>query len=592
MLREKLQSISLTHISLALVGLMWVFPFLHYVHRYPLTTFYQEWWSALLGVAALTLLVGRAYWQRPEIPRIAQLPVGLAAIALLQLALGKMAYFDQALLYTLYLLFAALLMMLGAWLRDNFGFARLAQVLAISLLIGAEISAAIGVLQHFRWHTPFDSVIVAKVSSDVFGNLAQRNHFADYIALGLISLGLLHQQHGLKGRYASLLALPLLLAMTLSGSRSTWLYLLLMGALAAWWGWRDAAQRPLLRYSLALLAGFGAMHMVVQLPFMAGAGSSVDTMQRMFGEDATGGIRLYLWRESWLIFGQSPWLGVGFGQFAWHHLQMMPALQPGNIQGLYNNAHNLVFQLAAETGIAGLLVLFASLGLWLNGLRRAPLDAAHWWGYAVLGVLAIHSLLEYPLWYTYFVAVASILLGALDETRYRLQLRSVGRLSVAAMLLLGLLTLLQLRASYVQLEQVLRMRPASAADSGVFARMRDGLVDIHGGSLLSPYAELFMSSMIEVSEERKRAKLELNTRVMRFVPVGHVVYRQSLLLALNDMPQQARTVLEQALWSYPGEFAATRKRLAELAEKEPGRYAALLEFALQKEQEYASAVRH
>src|SRR3989339_1261646 len=83
-LRSSFQGLRLTHISLTLVGLMWVLPFLHYRHQYPLTTFYQEWWSALLGVAALTLLVGRAYWQRPEIPRIAQLPVGLAAIALLQ----------------------------------------------------------------------------------------------------------------------------------------------------------------------------------------------------------------------------------------------------------------------------------------------------------------------------------------------------------------------------------------------------------------------------------------------------------------------------------------------------------------------------
>ncbi|OGS71231.1 MAG: hypothetical protein A2063_02090 [Gallionellales bacterium GWA2_60_142] len=596
MLRNALQSVRLhqlnwTHISLTLVGLMWVFPFLHYVHRYPLTTFYQEWWSALLGVGALTLLVGREYWVRPEIPRIAQLPVGLAAIALLQLALGKMVYFDQALLYSLYLLFAALLMMLGAWLRDIFGFARLAQTLAIALLVGAEISAAIGVLQHFHWSTPFDTVIVAKISSSLFGNLAQPNHFANYIALGLISLGLLHQL-GLKGRYAALLALPMLLTMTLSGSRSTWLYLLMMGALAAWWSRRDAAQRPLLRYSLLLLAGFGAMHLLVQLPFMAGAGGSIDTMQRLFGADVSGGIRLYLWRESWLIFGQAPWLGVGFGQFAFHHLQMLPVLQPDNIQGLYNNAHNLVFQLAVESGVAGLLVLFVALAMWLNGLRRATPDAAHWWGYAALGVLAIHSLLEYPLWYTYFVAVAAILLGALDETRYRLELRAVGRLSVAAMLLLGLLTLLQLRISYVQLEQVLRMRPASAADQTSFTRVRDGLVAIHGGSLLSPYAELFMSSMIEVGEDRKRDKLELNSRVMRFVPVGHVVYRQALLLAQNDMPQQARAAMEQAIWSYPSEFDATRRQLESLAEKEPARYAALLEFALQKEQEYASAVRH
>jgi hypothetical protein len=257
-----------------------------------------------------------------------------------------------------------------------------------------------------------------------------------------------------------------------------------------------------------------------------------------------------------------------------------------------------VFQLAAETGVAGLLVLFASLGLWLNGLRRAPRDAAHWWGYASLGVLAIHSLLEYPLWYTYFVAVAAVLLGALDETRYRLELRALGRLSVAAMLLLGLLTLIQLRVSYLQLGQALRPAAstssgqASAADEDSFERVRDGLMEVHGGSLLSPYAELFLSSMIEVSEERKRDKLELNGRVMRFAPVGHVVYRQALLLALNDMPRQAEAALEQALWSYPGEWPATRERLEALAEKEPGRYAALLEFALRKEQEYASAVRH
>ena len=605
MLRNALQPIRLhqlnsTHISLALVGVMWVFPFLHYVHRYPLTTFYQEWWSALLGIAALMLLVGRAYWRRSEIPRIVQLPVALVAIALLQWALGKMVYSDQALLYALYLLFAALLMMLGAWLRDCFGLERLAQALAVCLLVGAEVSAAIGVLQHFRWSTPFDSVIVAKVSVSVYGNLAQPNHFGNYLALGLASLGLLHQGHGLRGRHAALLALPLLLAMTLSGSRSTWLYLLLMAGLAAWWGWRDAAQRPLLRYSLLLLAGFGAMHLLVQLPFMAGAGGSADTLQRLFGADASGGIRLYLWRESWMIFGQSPWLGVGFGQFAWHHLQMLPVLQPGNIQGLYNNAHNMVFQLAAETGLAGLLALFASLGIWLNGLRRAPLDAAHWWGYAALGVLAIHSLLEYPLWYTYFVAVAAVLLGALDETRYRLELYAVGRLSVAAMLLLGLLTLLQLRASYLQLGQALSIRSAastssgqaSAADQADFNRVRDGLVAVHGGSLLSPYAELFMSSMIEVSEDRKRDKLELNTRVMRFAPVGHVAYRQALLLALNGMPQQAGTALEQAMWSYPDEWSAARARLEALAEKEPERYAALLEFALRKEQEYASAVRH
>src|SRR5450759_2004613 len=284
--QSRLQSIRLsdikwTHISLTLVGLMWVLPFLHYRHENPLTTFDQEWWSAMLGLLALTLLTAREFWQKPEIPRIAQLPIALIVVVLLQLSLSKVAYFDQALLYILYLLFAALLVLLGARLSACFGVEKLAIVLAFSLLIGAELSALIGVLQHYQWHTPLDAVVVMQVSSGVYGNLAQPNHFANYIALGLISLGLLFQQRKFKSSYVILLAVPLLFAMTLSGSRSSWLYLLLMTCLAWWWARRDATMRPLLRYSSLLIVGFGLMHLVVQLPFMAGVDSGTNTVQRL-----------------------------------------------------------------------------------------------------------------------------------------------------------------------------------------------------------------------------------------------------------------------------------------------------------------------
>ncbi len=45
-------SIRPAHLSLILIGLMWVFPFLIYYHAYPRTTFYQEWSAAMLGLAA------------------------------------------------------------------------------------------------------------------------------------------------------------------------------------------------------------------------------------------------------------------------------------------------------------------------------------------------------------------------------------------------------------------------------------------------------------------------------------------------------------------------------------------------------------
>lgn len=606
----RLSDVKLAHISLALVGLMWVLPFVYYYHSLPLTTFDQELWSALLGALAFTLLVGRDFWRQPEIPRIVQLPAALIAVVWLQWWLGKIVYFDQAMLYVLYMLFAVLLMMLGAWLRDCFGMTKLALVLAIFLLVGAELNALIGVIQHYRWHTWLDSVIATKISPGVYGNIAQTNHFANYIALGLASLGLLYQQQRLKAGYVAVLALPLLLVMTLSGSRSSWLYLLMMGGLALWWAYRDAAQRPLLRYCLLLIVGFGVMHLVVQMSFISGVSSgSVNTVQRLLADSAAESPRLYLWREAVLMLIQFPWLGVGFGQFAWHHFQMLPVLQPGNIVGLYNNAHNLILQLAAEAGIAGLLALFVSVGVWLYGLyqryaissRTSPmencqhcdgLDAAHWWGFAVLGVLAIHSMLEYPLWYTYFIAIAAILLGALDETRYRLKMRVAGRLSVVIILLLGLVALMQLHNGYRGLKQTLAIYPESSDDYASLARIRDGLIALHGGSLLWPYAELPLSGQITVNSEHLKEKLALNTRVMRFMPIGVVVYRQAMLLAQANQQEQAKSVMVQAIWSYPAEFADARRQMVDLAEKDSEHFSALLEFALQKEQEYRRAVHH
>ncbi len=603
----RLKSINLAGICLALVGLMWIAPFLVNRHQYPLTTFDQEWWSVFIGIFALTLLTTREFWQQPEVPRIAQLPAALIGIVIVQMLLDKVAYFDQGMIYILYLLFAVALMLLGARLRVCFGIDRLALVLAGFLLVGAELSALVGVLQHFGWNTILNSLIAQKAYASVYGNLAQANHFASYITLGLISLGLLFHSGKLKAHVVILLAMPLLFVLVLSGSRSPWLFMLLLSGLAWWWARRDVAMRPLLRYSLLLAVGFGLMSLIVQLPFLQGTGNSVNTAQRLFSDNATGRIRLFVWHEAWLMFTHAPWLGVGMGQFATQHFELMPILRPANITGLYNNAHNLVLQIAAEMGIAGVLALLGGLFVWLRGVgqkyaifslattseRLSPdtkLSAAHWWGYTILGVLAIHSLLEYPLWYAYFLAIAAILLGAFDETRYRLELRNIGRVAMTLILLLGMLSLVQLHSGHQQLKDTLAITKQPTVSLADQQRIRDGLLAVYQGSLLAPYAELFISSVTEVNADHLKEKLALNSKVMRFIPMAPVVYRQAYFLAQNGQLEQAKVVIERAIWSYPGNQRA-HNQLVDLADKDPAHFSALLEFAVQKEQERVRAIR-
>jgi hypothetical protein len=158
-------------------------------------------------------------------------------------------------------------------------------------------------------------------------------------------------------------------------------------------------------------------------------------------------------------------------------------------------------------------------------------------------------------------------------------------------LLLGLLTLVQLKSGYQLLKDTLAIRPVSGNVAAAFEHTRNGLIQVRSGALLSPYADLFMAAYFEVSDEKLAAKLAVNSSVSRFIPIAPVVYRQACLLAQNGQYEAARRVYEQAIWAYPANQDA-RAQLVKLAQKDPAHFAALLEFALKTEQEYASAIHN
>lgn len=582
MLKQTLAAFRFAHFSLFCIGLMWVLPFLYYRHGLPLTTFYQEWGAAVLGLCAMPLLVTRRYWLQPEVPRIVLLPVGLLLLVVVQFALGKIGYFSQALLFTLYLLWAALLVMLGQRLREEFGLPLLVTVLASFLLLGAELSTLIGVLQHFHWHTFLDRVDMVNART-VFGNMGQPNHFADYISLGLASLGLLHTRWKLPTWLTVLLAVPMLFVLVLSGSRSALLYLLWLAGMAFLWQHRDKSNRPLLYYSLLLLLGFGLMQFVVLIPWLSGDNDNLTTFDRVIMAHG-GHIRLVIWYEAGLIFTKFPLLGAGFGQFGWQSFLLGPSMHNPLISGLYNSAHNLVMQIAAETGLVGLLILLSTLTLWIRQARSAPCTVYQWWGGSVLAVLGIHSLLEYPLWYAYFLGVAALTLGMLDCTTYRLELRT-GRLSIVAILLLGVLSLGQLLLGYHKLEDLISPQQASIKSKDFY----NNLLVTHRQALLLPYVELAMTSIMEGSESLADMR-DLNESVMHFVPISPVVYREIVLLALSGEQTAAQRQLECSIWAYPGEFPKFLEKLRFFAQKDPAHFAALLEFAPKKYEEYQLAV--
>ena len=387
----------LARISLTLIGLMTVIPYLQYHHAHPLPAFYTEYIAFFLGMAALIVFLAGRYWRNIALPWIVFAPLGLFIVMLLQMNLGMSAYYETQIIALFYLLWAMLLITLGAVLQKEFGLKIISIVLAWFLLVGGEISATVGILQHFNAQSFLDSVIAEKNFAAIYGNIGQTNHFATYLSLALVSLIFLFSASKIPIWGAISLALPLLFSLALSGSRSSGIYLFAVLVLSILLYWRGTActegvvaKRRLLIASFLQIIGFVFMQWFVRTSLFISPTGAVTVVERIFDHATNSSIRFYLWKEAWHMFLQEPLLGVGTGQFAWHHFQLAAVFRNPEIFGIYNNAHNVILHLLAETGLVGTLPVVGGIVIWLFGIykvKRQSLDLSLWWLLALAGVV-------------------------------------------------------------------------------------------------------------------------------------------------------------------------------------------------------------
>jgi hypothetical protein len=254
-------------------------------------------------------------------------------------------------------------------------------------------------------------------------------------------------------------------------------------------------------------------------------------------------------------------------------------------QGLFSHAHNLALHLLGETGIAGALVIFVPVVIWLLDLRKVAINGSWWWLLALLAVIGIHSMLEFPLWYAYFLGPAAILVGLGAQRVIRVRFPGTLRLTVASCIVAGSLHLFGVLAPYRDFERLLFTPGAGEAARTEDELLGPAIAHIHREPLLTPYAELAIAFSVPVSPDRLAEKIELMTRAMHFAPGAVVVYRQALLLALAGKSAQALQQLERSLAAYPAEADEVTAQLKALARSHPAEITPLLELATAKSAE-------
>ena len=110
------------------------------------------------------------------------------------------------------------------------------------------------------------------------------------------------------------------------------------------------------------LIGVGAAAVVVSLAAMVGI-LSMDLIRNMSG-------RTGIWRATLQLIGEEPWLGVGPGGYG----GALRARDLGQYVIGAGSAHNLVLQIAAETGLAGAALWIALLWTLIRDCWRAAIN--------------------------------------------------------------------------------------------------------------------------------------------------------------------------------------------------------------------------
>jgi O-antigen ligase len=582
---------------------MFLLPFLNPYHFYPLTNFYTEWLALALGLAALLPLSVKRFWDEVEIPTLVLWLLGFAAVLPLQIALLDIAYPELSLLGALYVIWAAWLVWLGRVLARSCGMQALAVLLAAMLVLGGLLNTAAAVLQFYD----FDSLLGPLIAGlgagrgGAYGNFGQNNHFADYVTLALISVLYLQIKGRLSWHMAATCSGIFLYALSLSGSRATWLYLPVALALSLWFSSRSA--EPALRRAAVvvalLLPLFGLLQYAMThygltiRPAPPGAASEpVTPIERIVAELAhgvfpeTGGsavvTRIYMWHQALLMWSRAPLLGVGFGQYAGVFLEQAAELSRYHIPNYDRNSHNALMQLLAETGLVGAGLVCAGLAGWLLGLRRnISATAESWWMLCLLSVLFLHSMIEYPLWHANFLGVAAILLGMGSERCIRLRLTALSRFAFPLMVLVGFFALGSVLRAYRDLELAMYPRVLPKNREEMVAR-NETLLKLHRDTLLAPYVELAYAGAIVADRTNLQDKLALNRRVLRLIPVPELVYRQVTLLGLNGERDAALLQLDRAVAMFAYRLKDYVPIIEKAAQQEPAALGEIADKAREK----------
>lgn len=571
------------------LGLSIVLPLVNYYRVLPSSTLYSEVAAGALflcAAAVCSLLVDKRPWVHVSVIAFV---AGLLGMLAYQALAGRYAYVLSFAGWVAYLAIFFIAVTIGQCAANDRSFrSLLVDRLTVALLLTAlfnafaQTSQVSGLADSIRPIVLIPAAsIYEKYKCSPAGNVAQLNH-ANLLAW--LALGALLYQIAVNRARPALGALGvaiLLCSSALTSSRMAWLmalavaFLVVVGRQSLGWSRRSSL------LTAALLVG-GLLAATIAKKLLLGD-ECTTSLDRTFGPERSldYSVRIDLMRQALLVWWSQPLAGVGAGNFMAAAFALEPNL--GLVHPFDYFPHNAPLEILASFGLIGGALLVCCGTVWLiRGWHHLRVSVEQWPMTAGLAVLLVHSLLEYPLWYLFFLIPFGLMLGVVigASGSRDWSVRLPARWIFVAAAIVGVPALAYAAADHAKAERALWLSQMAREHKELSGAAVEQLGRLVGElTVFRLAAEREVLRFAEINKSNVDGLKAANSRLLNSAPDPLTISRAILLESIAGNPERAGNLFRRLMVFYPGawEELATemRKRVNEHPEEFGGLVAIL-----------------
>jgi O-antigen ligase len=433
---------------------------------------------------------------------------------------------------------------------------QIALALQAGTLAAAALSAVIGLSQYFGLAARFSPWMNFAEAGEAYANLRQPNQYATFCWIGaaIVLFGSLR----LPRWVAVALLLVLAAGSAASVSRTGMFQGLVLTLLAALWKGPGRRER-LLHCAIAAVAYFAATVLLPLLLDLFTGAMPARTLWGRLGGGQSCSSRLVLWSNVLHLIALKPLTGWGWGELDYAHFDTLYA--GARFCDILDNAHNLPLHFAVELGVP-VAAAVCGLALWWTWRQRpweeaVPLRQLAW---AILALILLHSLLEYPLWYGPFQIAFGASLGWLMRGEQTAGARPFGR-APAFLVGIALLAATAYAAwDYTRVSQIY-LTP----DQRRSPWKDDTLAQVRRSWLFAGQARFADLTLATPQRENAEWMYPLSLQVLHYSPEPRVIERAIESAAYLGRVDEAVLLLARYRAAFPRDYEAWRQ-----SQKMPG----------------------